>query len=907
MPSFLSNVVNDVLSKEISITDSVFILPSKRAGTFLKQEIKNRIDKPLLFPKIISIEDFIFELSSISLLDQTALLFEFYAVYLENTPKKSIETFDSFSKWAPTVLQDFNEIDRHKIDPNYIFDYLKSIDRLEKWNIEKGAETKLINNYLVFFDNLEVYYNKLYKQLTTKKQGYQGIQYREAAENIHSYIENNSNKKLVFTGFNALNKAEEIIIQELLENDLATIYWDVDSYYFKEHPASIFLRKYKNNWNYFKDTHFNWIKNDFNSNKIIKVIGTPKNNTQVKYVSEILAKINSKESNYLNTALVLADESLLPIVLSSLPQSVKEINITMGYDLYNMPIISLIESFFKLHNDLKNSNGSFYYKHVLSILNHSLIKGILETDELVNQILKNNFVYLKKMSIQKLMHYTSINLNSILFLFDDMQDDPNLALKSCIELIELLKEQIDNKLELEFLFKTLNVLNQINQLNSKTGYLLNIKALYRLYKNIIKLEKLSFQGEPLSGLQLMGMLETRVLDFENVILTSVNEGMLPAGKSDNSFIPFDVKKEVGLPTYQERDAIFSYHFYRLIQRAKNVYLLYNTENDQYGSGEQSRFITELEINKPEAIQKLIISPKVTSQNNKKLKVAKTLSITNQLKKLAQKGFSPTSLTNYINNPIGFYEQTILGIKKNEETEETIAANTLGTIIHKTLEAFYIPYKGKVLKKEAILLMKKETQFEVEKWFKKEYKNGDITSGKNLLIYNVAKQFIFNFLNQELKLLNDGKELKILKLEYNLEAEIRINGIDFPIKLKGQADRIDELDGVLRIIDYKTGKVTQNDLKISDWSLITSDYKYSKSFQVLMYAFMYTKMNRLKLESLLMESGIISFKNLNSGFLKVNRKNIDQEDIENFTSQLERLILEIFNHNIPFVENENTYF
>ena len=276
MSSFLSNVVDDLLQKEIPLSNYTFILPSKRAGNFLKKEIKNKVHQPLIFPEIISIEDFIFELSSISLLDTTTLLFELYSVYLLNTPKDQLESFDTFSKWASIALQDFNEIDRHLVDTDYIFDYLKSINRLDNWNIEKGTETKLIKKYLTFFERLEIYYNQFYEYLISKKIGYQGIQYREAFENLQSFIENTLSKQFIFVGFNALNKAEESIIKELLENELATIYWDADVYYFKDHPASIFLSNYKNEWNYYKNRSFNWIENNFSQKKNIKIIGTPK-------------------------------------------------------------------------------------------------------------------------------------------------------------------------------------------------------------------------------------------------------------------------------------------------------------------------------------------------------------------------------------------------------------------------------------------------------------------------------------------------------------------------------------------------------------------------------------------------------------------------------------------------------
>lgn len=906
MPTFLSNVVDDILQKKIPLLNYTFILPSKRAGNFLKKEIKNKVTTPVLFPNIISIEDFIYELSSISLLDTTNLFFEFYSVYLENTSNDKQESFDSFSKWARTALQDFNEIDRHLVDTGYIFDYLKSIDRLENWNIKKGSETKLIKDHLTFFEHLEVYYNKLYEYLISKRLGYQGIQYREAFENIQNYIENNQDKHLVFVGFNALNKAEEAIIKELLENQLATIYWDVDSYYFKDHPAAIFLRRYKNEWNYYQNHSFNWIANNLNQIKNIKVIGAPKNSSQIKYVGQLLSEISANANNYESTALVLADESLLPITLSSLPKTIDKVNITMGYELSNMSVSSVLESIFKLHTT-KNSGGSFYYKNIIQLLSYPGFSKILNGKKIINEILKNNFIYLNSTLIRKLVARLQLEFNGIAFLFENWNNSAHQALENSIRFIALLKDTATDKLEKEFLFKNLTVLQQLQQLNDRTGYIKDIKTLYQLYTQLIKTEKLSFQGEPLSGLQVMGMLETRVLDFENVILTSVNEGILPAGKSDNSFIPFDVKKEVGLPTYQERDAIFSYHFYRLIQRAKNVFLLYNTESDHYGSGEQSRFITELEINKADDIEKYVASPKVISQTPDLKQVNKSQIVINKLYELADKGLSPTSLTNYINDPISFYERKILGVKEVDKTEETVAANTLGTIIHKTLESLYTPLKGTFVNKNDIISMKQEIKSEVLKWFSEIYKNGDISSGKNLLIYNVAQQFVSNFLNQELSLLSQGKHLKILELEYDLETQLVIEELDFTIKLNGQADRIDQLDGVIRIIDYKTGKVAQNDLKINDWPLITKDYKYSKAFQVFLYALMYSKMNAIDFDKQPVESGIISFKNLNSGFLKVNGRVVSIEDLNNFTIELKLLISEIFNPVIPFMENENKYF
>jgi len=904
MPTFLSNVVDDLLQKDLNLSNTIFVLPNKRAGNFFKNELKLKIKKPTLFPPVLSIEDFIYELSSIQPLDSTSLLFEFYTVYLEKTPKEQQESFESFCKWALTALQDFNEIDRHLVEPKYIFDYLKSIDRLKNWNLDQTTQTSLIEKHLNFFEYLHTYYETLYSRLIANKEGYQGIQYREAFENLQNYIETHRNYRHVFIGFNALNKAEEVIIKEFLDNELALIYWDADTYYFKQHPAATFLRHYKNTWTYYQTHPFTWIRSNFEQEKQIKIIGAPKDATQLKYVGELLASFKSYE----NTAIVLADESLLPMTLSSLPDRVESINITMGYELKNMPLSTVIEGLFELHMNSKGDHSMFYHKVLVRLLSMPEIRKVVNGTALTHHIADNNLIYLSSDQICGYLA-TAYTEQDVSFLFKSWQNKAALALDNCLEFIDILRLKSSNALETEFLYKINRLLSQLKQLNQLTGYLKDIRTLHQVFVQLLRAEKLFFQGEPLSGLQLMGMLETRVLDFDTVILTSVNEGILPVGKTDNSFIPFDVKKDprINLPTYQERDAIFSYHFFRLIQRAKNVYLLYNTENDQYGSGEQSRFITELEVSCASQIEKYIVNSRINPQSSELNTIVKSAGLMNQLAQLAAKGVSPTSLTSYVNNPIDFYQQKLLGVRQFEEAEETIASNTLGTVIHKTLEALYTPYVGKQLLKDDLLFMKKNAHKQVLNWFHEFYKNGDISSGQNLLIYHVAQQFVLNFLDKEIRLLDQGVTLKILALEFDLESELHPEGILHPVRLIGQADRIDMLNGTIRIIDYKTGRVSSGDLSIKNWELLSKDYKFSKAFQVLMYAFMYYKSNDLDLNLQPLESGIISFRNLNAGFLKVNRKAISEDDLQAFERQLNELLIEIFSSEVPFIENETKYF
>lgn len=924
MRTFLTSVVLDLLSKKNEkLSNLKVILPSKRAGVFFKEALKKELQSSLILPSIISIEEFITETSQISQIDSVQVLFDFYKIYLDNYKKKKQDSFDQFINWASILLQDFNEIDRHLINPNHIFSYLKDINRIENWFLEDSKETILTKNYISFFDSFEIFYTKLNEFLLKNKIGYQGLQYREAEKKIDDYIAKNKStkakEKLVFIGFNALNKAEESIIKKLLDSQIATIYFDIDQFYIDENlPVTNFINKYKTTWKYFQKNRMNWIDNSFQKIKNISIIGVPKNVSQIKYAGEILQQNQSsefeKEENkkFKNTAYILANENLLQAALNSLPKEVENVNITMGYPLKNITISNLFINLFKLHrNKIKLGKGDdFYFKDVISILNQVPLKNIFSTQKfnLEEIILKNKAVFISKVKLITLVSEQEKLIPLIELIFTSW-DSSDKSITNCIKLLEIINKYTNNHLEKEYIYRFQTLFQQLYNLNMTYGYINDIEALQQVYKQLLNSESLSFKGEPLSGLQIMGMLETRVLDFERVIITSVNEGFLPSGKSNNSFIPFDVKREVGLPTYHEKDAIFSYHFFSLIQRATTIYLLYNTETDDFGSGEHSRFITQLEILQSKlpnlTLSKTIVSPKVKNMMLDTKLIHKSNDIIKQIREVAKKGFSPTTLTSYINNPIDFYKQKILKIKSINEIEETVAANTLGTIIHKTLEEIYKPFEGKFIQLNDFKKLQMEVNKIVKKHFNIEYENGDISSGKNLIIFEVAKQFIQRFLNQEIQLLKDGKQLKIIAVEKDLEIDLSINNIDFPIKIIGQVDRIDELDGIVRIIDYKTGLVEQRQLSIKNWELISTDYiKYSKSFQVLLYALMYAKTNNCSFEDTQIESGVISFKKLKAGFIKVNKQPISQSDIDNFEDELKKLITEICNKKIPFKENEN---
>lgn len=917
MPSFINDVLKDLEKKEVNLSKVTFILPSKRAGVFLRNEIATNASKTIFAPTIVSIEEFVEELSQLQKINNTELLFEFYTIYKAQTPKEQVEIFESFSKWAQILLQDFNEIDRYLINPLTIFDYLSAIQDINHWSLEKN-QTPLIKNYLVFWKRLFSYYSNLQDKLIEKGKGYQGLIYREAVENLESYIQLNPNKQHIFLGFNALNSSESVIIQELIQTDLASIYWDIDEAFLSNvnHDAGYFIRRHKKEWLHLKSNPLQWSHNYYTTNKDISVIGVPKNIGQAKYVGELLSKLKLDKGHLNNTAVVLGDETLLIPVLNSLPENIDALNITMGFPLKSIPLASLFDQLFLLH---KEGEKSFYYKDVIAIISHPYIRPLFIVNHqdfgqvIIDTIYENNLVYINLEKLVKLAPHLETILN---ILFKSWLNNPEIALQNCLTLILKIKmflviNKNDNLLALEYLYRFNEVFNALNALNSKHKYIASIRALYSIYNELLTVETLDFKGEPLKGLQIMGMLESRVLDFETVIITSVNEGVLPSGKSNNSFIPYDVKLENKLPTFKEKDAVYTYHFYRLLQRAKNVYIIYNTEPDVINGGEKSRFITQLEVENTHNLQHKIITP-ITPKITQKLKsVPKTNDVIADINALSKKGFSPSSLASYIRNPLEFYYQKVLGIKEIDEVEETVAANTLGTVVHNTLEDLYKPIEGTMLSIDFVKKMKDKVEARILHHFKEIYKEGDITKGKNLIIFEIAKRYVNNFLKQELKSLEQGNTVKIIEVEANLAIKINIDTLDFPVILKGKVDRIDEYNGTLRIIDYKTGKVEQRQVEVVDWETICTDYKkYSKSFQVLMYAYMMNVQKSFKQD---VEAGIISFKNLSEGFLKFGKKetinsrnkntNIDTETLHNFETELKRLILEIYNPAIDFIEKE----
>ena len=902
MHTFLEETIQYLTKKHGDLSQLTIILPSKRAGGFLLNYLKKQALSTSFAPKIISIETFIESVSDLQIIDPTALLFKSYETYLklDSIPEK--ESFDTYSTWAATLLGDFNEIDRYLLDTHLFFNYLNDIQDLNHWYL-RDDKTPLIEKYLAFWNSLHEFYKTLKDSLLKDHLGYQGLVYRKAAQDISHYMEANQSTKHVFIGFNALNTAEQNILQELLELDQNEVIWDTDSYFFEDttHSASLFLRGYKNNWKHYQKKPFTNIASNFIKPKTFSFVGVQKNIGQVKYVGNLLATYTKEQLAH--TAIVLADENLLVPLLHSLPENVDKVNITMGVSLKTMPFATFFEILFSVK---AKPAGSYYYKDVQSILNHPFISNLMvSAGGILAQIKKENITHSTQGYLQSISDPKDHEILQL--LFQDWGLDSGMAIACCNKLLERATSRSLSSIEEVCVSYLQEIFLKIAALNDSYSYVTTLKTVQQLYRELIANTTLDFKGEAYQGLQIMGVLESRVLDFKNVIMLSVNEGTLPSGKSNNSFITYDLKKQYNLPSFSEKDAIYTYHFTHLLQRVETATLLYNTHTEGLNTGEKSRFLLQLEVANVanHTITHTTVSPTISMGQKTMARIEKTPKILERLQEIASKGFSPSSLTSYIRNPIDFYFQKVLKIQEHQQVEETVAANTLGTIVHDALEELYTPFVSKVLSVAALESIYPKISAEITAQFIKSFKGGDFSVGKNLLIFEVAKKYVSNFIDFEIKEIKAGNEIIIKALEADLGISVEVPGLDFPVRVGGKVDRIDHYNGQMRIIDYKTGKVEQKDLVVSHWEKIRQEYSFSKAFQVLTYALIYNDTAPITQAF----GGIISFKNLGSGFLKFTEKTdkkdttITQETLVLFKEQLVALIQEICDISIDFQEKE----
>ena len=936
MESFLKKTADYIIENYSDRLDEIcIVLPNRRASLFLKKYLAAGLNKTVWSPAFYSIEDFVFEVSGLKPIDPVTLQFELYEVHKE-VEGENASDFDEFLNWSNVLLHDFNDVDLHLADPRLLFTYLNDVKAISLWNPDGKPLTEFQQNYLAFFNSLLKYYTLLTQRLLEKKTVYQGLAYRNLAGNMERTIEGINREKVIFAGFNALSFSEEKILFGLEKAGKADILWDADRYYVDDtiQEAGKFLRKYFKNKDYEK---IEWIGDYFSQEKKeINIVGVPNLAGQAKVSGVLLEKIVKEGANLENSAVVLNDESLVIPLLNSIPETVEDFNLTMGLPLKQTPLYNLIEALFEMNeNSMKfdKSGGKrlhVYFKDILKITGHPYINELFAfygkpafTGRLTKKIRESNRIFYFPDDIGKLLNVLDNELKKILLsVLNPWGDDINRAVTVFAGLIKALKPVFADgdktPVDMEYLYSFSKIFVRLKAMTEEYSFIKSPATLKSLFLQIAGSETIPFYGEPLKGLQIMGMLETRTLDFENVIMLSVNEDLIPAGKSQNSFIPFDLRREFNLPTYKDNNAIYAYHFYRLLQRAKSVYLLYGTEATELGGGDKSRFITQIQTELPaynpdiKITEKIIANKIEVGNRGGEIEIEKTKDIVDKLLKMAVSGFAPTTLNVYRRCPLQFYFQYILKLGETEEPEETIEARTLGKVVHEVLELFYKPFIDKNITEADIKKMMPGVEKYVTASFNEHYKDGDIEYGINHLIFKVANMFVANFLKKEAGFLKElsekGQQMIIRNLEKKYTAELFFKSPVFSdgnggVLMKGTFDRVDEINGKTRIIDYKTGFVKKTDLALKDWEDLMTESKYDKNFQLLFYGWLFGKNNAGAGE---METGIISFRQLSAGMMCAglpDKEPVTAKSLNEFEQILISILMEIFDREVPFTQTD----
>ena len=935
MTPFLKLVAEYIHENHQTETDSLcIILPNKRGALYLKQHLASVFKKTIWLPTIISAEDLVSQLSGLEQADSVDLICDLYVAYC-SVLKDKAEPFDAFAKWGNLMLQDFNEADRYLVDTNALYQNLKEIKEIENWSLSSNELTPTQKDYINFMQQMGLIYNEFTKNLLQKKQGYQGLMYRKAHENFKSSDSINKYSHIIIAGFNALNKVETIIFSELVKSKKASILYDIDTYYFenKEYEAGLFLRKnFTNSWLQSKS----FIADNFKDiNKKIDIVAVPHKIGQAQVVANQLSKWIAEGKSLTKTAVILADESLLFPIINQLPKEIEHVNITMEYPLRFTPIYDLTDNLISIHHSVsKNNSSSFYYVDIFKIFQNSLFVKYYNSfnpstnlQTVIQKIIDKNYVWLNINTLEDLFESNFMNIKP---LFINWKSSIN-GVEAISQILSFFNETENARLKLtaidqEYLHVFTKYFNRLQSLVNTHTYLNSLLTLKSLFKQIIGAATVPFIGEPLKGLQIMGVLETRTLDFENIILLGINEGVLPSGKSVNSFIPNDLKRYFEMPLYGDKDAVYAYHFYRILQKASSVLITYNTEQSLLGSGEKSRFITQLQFELEKYNPNHIITEKMLSGDKLPASITNDISITKTpsnldliVKKLTTNdtynGLSPSALITYKDCSLRFFFRYGAGIKETSDVEENAEANTQGSILHESLEMLFTPYIGKVLKVEDIAQCKSKSEETVNTVFQNYFSQKESSFGKNFLQKKVVNEYIKKLLNNDLNLIIQSKPanelLSIINLEVLLQTSVmvKVNGKDTPIYIKGSADRIDKLGNTIRVIDYKSSIKTSDKFTFIDFEKLFTDSNYNKMLQLFIYAWMVVKNNMARPEELL--PCIIPFKKFeeNPRFISENSKDkspllFTHELLQEFEAYLITEIEAILNPEINFTQTED---
>lgn len=925
MKKFLEQTAEKILKKHGNDLSRVLVLtPNQRSCIYFRNALQNLTERSVFAPEISTLQNFLLAQSTLTLADNIELITDLYSCHKQIGGS---QTFDEFIGSANTILSDFDELDLQMADTKIFFKNLERLQSMKMWEPGEQPDEYVIR-YRKFWEEFGLLYHALREKLFQKRKGYRGMILRDVVENLKVLpSEENLGEAVYLIGFSSLNKTDEVAFNLLKQKRNTEIISDTDVYYVKNelNEAGYFFRKYKTLLGITEKHTVNEISG---REKKIKIIGVAKNIGQVKVAADILQnKLQVSNETALETVVVVPDEKLLLPLIAHLPANIEAVNITMGLSIAGSNASSFIEIIFRLFENAqryktKANTLRFYYKDVFEFLQHNFFRLLfpkVQTENFVEKMKTQNRVVI---SSEEIISALGNDVSSIFFIGE-----------TAIEFAEFLSSLISNLLhrlirevqsgrkifvsEAEITFRLHKIINNTKNIFKEKNEI-SIKTYIALLRENFRSERVPLEGDPVQGLQIMGLHESRSLDFKNVIILSANEGILPSGKSMNTYIPFEMRAEF-LTTYKERDANTAYLFYRLFQKAENIFLLYNTEPDELGGGEQSRFILQLEeeMKFPNtSIEDLTFAvDPPASIGETEIKIQKSEEVMKKLLKLlTEYGMSPSALNTYINCTLQYYFRYVTGLRKEDDMEENLEASTIGSAVHHALEKIYEEKKGKTVEADFILTQsknKKRIEDLVCEHLCERFDNESLTSGKNLLLFKVCVKLTEEFLKHEaeyLKQLNEaGSNLKIESLEEKLTSEIDIGGSK--ILVNGRVDRIESINDVIQIADYKTStrskKIPVLDEEVWDELFLNPDY--SKPVQLLVYAWLFSKQQNEKDISL--RSGIYWLKSDDKILetLQTEKGNdiINAETILRFENKLKELLEELLNTSVPFTKTEDS--
>lgn len=924
-----------------------FVFPNRRAGLFFQKYLSEISEKPLFSPSILTINDLFMQLSGKHPADKIQMLFRLYELYKQRSG--SSESFDEFIYWGEMLLNDFDDIDKYMVDARMLFrnvSDLKSLD--DDFNYLSPEQVQAIRSFWSsfypkgdspnqqhFLELWEILYD-LYAGLRTSLAkdgcGYDGMIFREVVEQLEKEpMSDFPFDRVVFVGLNALSVSEERLLLALQKKGVADFYWDYVGPWVTDpdNKASFFLER---NLRLFPSRMELPATEPVQAE--IRVLGVPSAIGQAKQVYPILQALADEQQltdeSALRTAIVLPDEHLLVPVLNAIPEAIQHINVTMGYPLAGTPVAALMEYILTLQKNIRYIDRVpvFYFRDVLPILNHQYVMAAApeEVSQLVKDMTAGNRIY---------VHAADLNRHELLsILFTPVQNTEELS-DYLIHVLEALnaclrnnrpnpddEEMISNStqttvdIEQEFIFHYFATVNRMKEVMHEAKIEMRLDTYFRLLKRMTDLITIPFEGEPLSGLQVMGVLETRALDFDRLIILSMNEGIFPLKKAANSFIPYNLRRGFGLPTYEHQDSVWAYHFYRLIRRAKQVTLLYDTRTTGLQTGEVSRFVHQLRYHYQYPLIDELVVYDVASSAVPPISVQKTAEVEKLLSDFlfgGPRALSASAINTYLDCPLKFYFSVLEQIQEEDEITETVERDVFGSILHKVMEDLYAPFKGKLVTADLLKLLRKDQPLltgTIARAFAELFFKSPVVrplEGENFLTGEMIRKYAEKILEQDARF----TPFHYIESEKKVRATITLSDRRI-VQLKGFIDRVDSLDRVLRIVDYKTGSG-----KLEFESVEGLFDKEAKDLpkavmQVFLYAWMYQQLPEYT--GMPIQPAIYYLRTLfqrsfdpvveqKKGRGKADKVNSFQDFASDFEDKLRQCLDEIFDLDIPFTQTE----